>query len=77
MSKLRKDPTSVYKERAKAAANSLPRNYRDILLSNYPEYNNEEGRKLISRVVFGNSADIVLTEILEKIAKGELTLKAA
>lgn len=72
---LRTDPNKAFKARVAKVAGKLPRNYRDIIYSNYPAYNTERGRKLIANVVDGRSPDMHLTEILEAIAAGKLKLK--
>jgi hypothetical protein len=68
-------PSDAYIQRVKAIKPNLPKNYRAIILSNYPEYNSVKGGVLIQNVVAMRTADVLLTEILEKIAKGDLALK--
>jgi len=70
-------PADSYRNRVAAIKNSLPLNYRKILFSNHPEYETAKGKALISQVLALNTTDILLTEILERIASGELKLKAA
>jgi len=75
---LRVDPNAEFKKRVIAAKSkpSFPYNYRAIILKHYPEYNNAEGKKHISNVMVGSSPDYKLTEIIEAIAAGKLTLTA-
>lgn len=73
----RVNPGDVYRERVAKAKAKLPKNWRKILLQHYEEYNTVEGAMLINNVYTGRTADVTLTEIIEKIAAGELTLKAA
>lgn len=71
----RVSPTAEYTQRVKKIKALLPKNYKEILFANYPEYNTAKGAILIQNVVAQRSADIVVTEILERIASGELKLK--
>ena len=73
----RLSPTAAYTARVKAIKSTLPKNYKDILYANHPEYNTHKGSVLVQNVVSLRSADIALTEILEKIASGELKLKTS
>lgn len=71
---LRVDPGEVYKKRVAKIREKLPVVYRKIIYQDYPQYNTAKGRKLINNVLDGRSADVNLTEILEKIVSGELKL---
>ena len=73
---LRIDPNKEFKKRVAKVVDMLPRNYRKIIYSNYQKYNSEKGKRLIANVVDCRSPDMELTEILERIASGELKLKA-
>lgn len=64
-----------YRERVKRIKDKLPRNYRKILYSHFPELKTVQGRDLIDNVLQGLKSHIQLTEILEQIARGELKLK--
>ena len=70
---LRQDPSRHYKKRVAAIKDKLPRIYRRILFEHYPEYNCHEGLTLLSNVICLRGSDVRLTEILERIAAGELT----
>ena len=72
---LRVDPGKACKKRVADIKPILPRSYRQILFSNYPEYQQHYGAQLLNNVMNLRAADMRLTEILEKIAKGELQLK--
>lgn len=75
--KLRIDPGQQYKDRVAAVRNQLPHYYRQIIIQHYPEYDTAKGYTLITHVVRGKSVCTVLTDILERIASGELKLKQA
>lgn len=66
-----------YRQRVLKIKNLLPRNYRKILYSHYPELTTDAGKRLIDCVLQGLKTHIQLTEILEKIAAGELKVKGA
>lgn len=72
----RVSPTTAYTNRVDLIKGKLPKNYKEVLLTNHPEYNNHKGAILVQNVVALRSADVVITEILERIASGELKLKA-
>jgi hypothetical protein len=46
----------------------LPKDFRDILIERYPEYNTLEGGKLVEAVFLRRAADLRLTSIFEEIA---------
>lgn len=72
----RVSPSAAFIKRVKSAKVDLPKDYKKIIYTNYPEYNTHEGSVLVQNVVACRTADVVLTEILEKIASGELKLKS-
>lgn len=65
----RKNPTEMARERYKEAINSLPSYWLHIFLDRNKEYDNREGRQLISRINRGLTTDMIVIEKLEKIAK--------
>lgn len=69
------NPRKATVSRVQAVKSKLPKNFRQIILANYPEYNTATGAVLINNVVALRTAHIELTEILERIASGELKLK--
>lgn len=69
-------PAQVYKNRVKAIADKLPDNYKQIVYSHYPQYNTPTGAQQLSNVKQLRSAHVQLTEILERIATGDLKLKS-
>ena len=69
-------PTKKLKARVQAVKDKLPEGYRAIIIQHYDEYNTVKGYQLISNVIALRTANEPLTEILEKIADGKLTLKA-
>lgn len=70
----RKKTSDELKARVKAIVPQLPTNYRAIILLHYREYNSVAGGQRIDNVKRQKSSDKELTEILEAIAAGELTL---
>ena len=76
--KLAKNPNEVFKGRAGHAVWQIKKAglaFKDVVaiitVSN-DEYNNAQGFQLIQNVWYGRAIDMNLTEILEKIASGEL-----
>lgn len=69
MATLRVDPGADCKRRVSAIKDKLPKEVRSIIMERYREYNTGSGSSLINNVIAGRSADLRLTEILEKIAK--------
>ncbi|MCW5907334.1 MAG: hypothetical protein KIS94_05710 [Chitinophagales bacterium] len=68
-------PAKYYRERINNVRNKLPRNYRKILYSHFPELKTAEGKKLIDCTLRGLRTHVQLTKILEAIARGELKMK--
>lgn len=64
----RTSPATACKERVAAIRAKLPKNVRLLIMDKYSEYNTGTGSILINNVLAGRSADLKLTEILEKIA---------
>jgi len=65
-----KEKKSALRSRIEAIKNKLPKNYRSIIISKYPQYDSYSGTSLINNVMNLKSTDEALTEILEKIAAG-------
>jgi hypothetical protein len=65
-------PVDVYRDKIKALRKNLPSGFRAIIYKHYPEYNSNEGISLINNVISGASTEVVITEILERIASKEL-----
>lgn len=57
----------LLRERVAAIKDKLPKNYRGIIIRQYPQYDTQQGAFLISNVVKLSSTDEELTEILEQI----------
>lgn len=72
---VKSNPSDVYKKRVDAIKMQLPSNYVDIINANYPEYNSSKGYNLVKNVRAGRTADVILTEIFEKVVRGELTME--
>ncbi len=70
------NPRDEYKKRVKAIRNNLPKNYKQILMHHYPVYDNHKGSIYVQNVVACRATDVLVTNILERIANGELTLPA-
>lgn len=65
----RVNPTLVTRQRVKEIRDSLPKTWRKVFISKYPEYNNHEGLTLIKNVHLLRTTDLRVTEILEEIAQ--------
>jgi hypothetical protein len=64
-----------YRVRVMKVKDKLPKNYRKILYSNFPELKTDEGKRLIDCVLQGLKTHIQLTEVFESIVRGELKIK--
>lgn len=72
---IKETPTQHYRERVRVIKDKLPRNYRKIIYSHYPELKTEEGKTLIDCTLQLVRTHRQLTEVLEDIAAGKLKLK--
>lgn len=64
-----------YRNRVKVIKDRLPRNYRKVLYTNFPELNTHEGKVLINNVMSFQKTHVGITEALEQIVKGTLKVK--
>ena len=71
---LKVNPSRLCKEKVAKAFKNMPKNYLEILIHHYPEYNTIAGGYLISNVRACRTADQRLTDIFVDIANGKLTL---
>ena len=65
---LRQSPDKFYKSEVLRIKKDLPKNIRDLIYENFPEYNTAKGHDLIMNVLAGRSPDMKLTEILKQFA---------
>lgn len=76
---LRISPTRELKNRIKEIKPQLKEigidNVIEIIASNYPKYNVAIAGRLITQVINDRIAHLELTEILQKVANEEITLK--
>ena len=68
------NPNQMCKKRVRATLGKLPKNFVEIIIHHFPEYNTIKGGVLLTNVKLGRTADMRLTEIFEQLANGELTL---
>lgn len=68
-------PSQACKARVKAVRDKLPRTWREIFFSHYPNWREGALRRLLENVFAMNSANIQVTEVLEGIANGTITKK--
>jgi hypothetical protein len=61
-----------YRNRVAAIKHDLPLNYRDIIYRHFPGYKSPKAKHRINNVMTLRTADMHLTDILERIAKREL-----
>jgi hypothetical protein len=73
--KTRPEQSKELKARVQKVVKSLPSNYISIILTNHPEYDSIKGGQLINNFKRFRSYDQALTEIFEKIAAKEMTLR--
>lgn len=67
-------PSRVYKNRVEAVKKNLPRAWREIFFSNYPNYKTDTYlNKRLENVFSTRAACVEITEILEGIANGTIT----
>lgn len=74
---LRQSPNDHYKARVKAIKKRLPKNVRAMVFELHPQYLTVDGIALLNNVISGSSSCMLLTEVLEQIAKQTEDLKAA
>ena len=63
-----KEKKEILKNRVASIKDKLPKNYRGIIIRQYPKYDTLQGACLIGNVVRLRSTDEELTVILEEIA---------
>ena len=64
----RQNPTDIYKDRIVAIKQKLPTNWRGIFFARNPIYDNRHGYNLLNNVYMCRTADVHITEELEKIS---------
>lgn len=69
---LKRKPVQACKARVEAAKPNLPEGWVSILIRHYPEYDTIAGGHLLKNIIAGRSSDLIITEIIEKIANKEL-----
>lgn len=65
---LRLSPDKFYSSEVLKIKKDLPKNIRDLIYENFPEYNTAKGSELIMNVLAGRSPCMRLTEILKQFA---------
>jgi hypothetical protein len=68
----RVSPSQAAKNRVKAVKKTLPLAWREIFFEHYPQFKEGVLRRRLENVFALNSTDIFITEVLEKIASGEI-----
>lgn len=72
MIQLKSNPNQVFKNRVIEVKENLPKDWQNIVIKHYPKYDTKKGYHLMRNVYRLQSADVQLTEIMEKIANKEL-----
>ena len=72
-----KKPRDQYKARLLQIKGTLPKDYTQILTSNFPLLDSAKGVSRIRNVMSGRTVDIGIIEALEQINSGTLKLKKA
>jgi hypothetical protein len=69
--------SQVYRNRIRAVKPTLPRAWREIFFSHYPDYEKGALRRKLENVFACSSSDVFITETLEQINSAQLKMKAA